>query len=97
MNGIAYAVDVYLNTIHIPERLQLTSSDKRGRFVLPDGDKMFQGSISYGIIPISIAPALLTVILLFIESEVTLLDCFKVLRIRPKRSINIKPSSGVSY
>ncbi|XP_028395702.1 band 3 anion transport protein-like isoform X2 [Dendronephthya gigantea] len=80
MNGIVYAVDVYLNTIHIPERLKLTSPDKRGRFVLPDGDKMFQGSISYWIIPISIAPAVLTVILLFIESEVTLLDCFKETR-----------------
>jgi hypothetical protein len=78
MNGIVYAVDVYLKTIHIPERLGLTSPDKRDRFVLPDGDKMSKGDLSYWVILLSILPALLTVILLFIESEVTLLDCFKV-------------------
>ena len=79
MNGVVYAADVDLETIHIPERLDPTSPDKRGRFILPDGDKMFQGTISHWIILLSIGPALLTVILLFIESEVTLLDCFKVM------------------
>lgn len=79
MNGLVYAVDVYLNTIHVPERLKPTS-EKRDRFVLPDLDKMSQGDVSYWVILMSVGPALLTVILLFIESEVTLLDCFKVLQ-----------------
>ena len=78
MNGIVYSIDVYLNTIHIPAGLQLTSPEQRDQVVLPDGDKMFKGDVSYWIIPISIGPALFTVILLFIESEVTLIDCFKV-------------------
>ena len=78
MNSVVYTADVYLKTIHIPEGLSPTSPEKRGRFILPDGEKMFQGNVSYWIILFSIAPALLTVILLFIESEVTLLDCFKV-------------------
>jgi hypothetical protein len=80
MNAIVYAVDVYLNTIHIPERLGVTSPEKRDRSVIPDGDKLSKGNISYWVILLSIGPALLTVILLFIESEVTLLDCFKVLK-----------------
>lgn len=78
MNAIVYTVDVYLNTIHIPHRLQLTSAEKRDRFVIPDGDKLSEGDISYWVVILSIIPAVLTVILLFIESEVTLLDCFKV-------------------
>lgn len=78
MNAMTYSVDVYLNTIHIPEKLQLTSSEKRGFYVLPDVDKMSKGSLSYWVIPIAAIPALLTVILLFIESEITLLECYKV-------------------
>ena len=78
MNLMMYFVDVYLNTIHIPERLQLTSPQKRDRFVFLDVDKISEGLLSYWIILVSAIPALLTVILLFIESEVTLLECFKV-------------------
>ena len=81
MNAMTYSVDVYLNTIHIPERLQLTS-EKRGFYVLPDVDKMSKGSLSYWVIPLAAIPALLTVILLFIESEITLLECYKVYELK---------------
>lgn len=71
MNAVVYSVDVYLKTVDVPEKYEPI-------LVLPDGKKMSKGDISYGVIALSAVPALLTVILLFIESEVTLLECFKV-------------------
>jgi hypothetical protein len=77
MNVVTYFLGVYLNTINIPHGFQPTSP-RRNRLITPDFNKMFEGFFSYGIIPLAAIPALLTVILLFIESEVTLLECYKV-------------------
>ncbi|XP_046846382.1 band 3 anion transport protein-like isoform X3 [Xenia sp. Carnegie-2017] len=73
MNAVVYSVDVYLKTVDVPEKYEPI-------LVLPDGKKMSKGDLSYGVIALSAVPALLTVILLFIESEVTLLECFKQTR-----------------
>ena len=77
MNVITYFLGVYLNTINIPDGFQPTSPN-RDRLIAPDFSKIFQGFFSYWIIPLAAIPALLTVILLFIESEVALLECYKV-------------------
>ena len=77
MNMVTYFLCVYLNTINIPDGFQPTSPN-RNRLITPDFNAIFQGYFSYGIIPLAAIPALLTVILLFIESEITLLECYKV-------------------
>jgi hypothetical protein len=77
MNVITYFLGVYLNTINIPHGFQPTSPN-RDRLITPDFNGIFQGYFSYGIIPLAAIPALLTVTLLFIESEVTILGCYKV-------------------
>ena len=77
MNAITYFLSVYLNTIKIPDQLQPTSM-KRERYIVPDFQKISESRWSYWTILFAAIPALLTVILLFIESEITLLECFKV-------------------
>ena len=77
MNAITYFLDVYLNTMNTPNGFQPTFRD-RNHLITPDFNKIVQGFFSYGIIPLAAIPALLTVILLFIESEITLLECYKV-------------------
>ena len=78
MNLMMYFVDVYLNTIDIPGGLLLTSPRERDHFVFLDVQKIANGQFSYWVILLAAISALLTVIILFIESEITLLECFKV-------------------
>lgn len=69
-------LDVYINTLQIEFGMILTSPEKRNLLINPNLSG--KGKLDWGMAVLAAFPAFFVVIVVFIETEITVLMCYKV-------------------
>ena len=69
-------MDVYLNTVQLNSGITLSSPKKRSWLI--DPNLSGKGKLSWGMAVLAAFPAFFVVIVIFIETEITVLMCYKV-------------------
>jgi hypothetical protein len=69
-------LDVYLNTVQVKSGITLSSPEIRVWLINPNLSG--KGKLDWGMAVLAAFPAVFVVIVIFIETEITVLMCFKV-------------------
>ena len=76
MYMVSKLVNVHLDTIKIKHGIKLSSPEIRSWLINPSLSG--KGSLGWGMSVLAVFPAFFVVIVIFIESEITALMCYKV-------------------
>lgn len=76
MMVVSDVLDVYLNTVELKFGIILSSPEKRTWLINPSLSG--KGKLGWGMAVLAVFPAFFVVIVIFIETEITVLMCYKV-------------------